>query len=178
MSHGHDDSVTPKDVHVGEIVEETSKPYNAPLVRTLNKIINFAVRAMAVMMTVVIFFGVVDVGWTIYQRLVTEPFMILRISDFLAIFGAFMAVLIAMEIFVNITIYLREDVIHVNIVLATALMAIARKVITLDLKETTAEHMYGLAGLTLAMGIGYWLIVVRGQTTVLKAASLLKQEDE
>lgn len=45
-------------------------------------------------------------------------------SDILATFGAFMAVLIAIEIFINIIIYLREDVIHVKIVMATALMAI------------------------------------------------------
>ena len=47
----------------------------------------------------------------------------------LATFGAFMAVLIAIEILINITIYLRDDVIHVKIVMATALMAIARKVL-------------------------------------------------
>ena len=33
--------------------------------------------------------------------------------------------LIAIEIFINITVYLREDVIHIKIVMATALMAIS-----------------------------------------------------
>ncbi len=46
--------------------------------------------------------------------------MLMNISDILATFGAFMAVLIAIEIFINITIYLRDDVIHVKIVMATA----------------------------------------------------------
>ncbi len=36
------------------------------------------------------------------------------------------------EIFINITVYLREDVIHVRLVVATALMAVARKVIVFD----------------------------------------------
>lgn len=65
----------------------------------------------------------------------TPPFMMLTINDILATFGAFMAVLIAIEIFINITIYLRDDVIHVKIVMATALMAIARKVIILDFEK-------------------------------------------
>jgi len=57
------------------------------------------------------------------------PLTILRISNLSDMFGSFLSVLIAIEIFLNITLYLREDVIHVKLVVATALMAIARKVI-------------------------------------------------
>ena len=83
----------------------------------------------------------------------------LTINDILATFGAFMAVLIAIEIFVNIIVYLRDDVIHVKIVLATALMAIARKVIILDFDEITPDYVWATAGVTLAMAIAYWLVV-------------------
>lgn len=92
-------------------------------------------------MVFVILMGVVDVGWALYQKLVSPPTFILTIVDILATFGSFMAVLIAIEIFVNITIYLREDIIHVKIVLATALMAIARKVIILDLEKVDAPYL-------------------------------------
>jgi len=129
------------------------------LVRSLVHIIRWAVRVLAVLMVFVIIMGVIDVFWVLYQRLVAPPFMLLEISDILGTFGAFMAVLIAIEIFVNITIYLREDVIHIRIVMATALMAIARKVVILDMKEVTMHEMLGLAAVTLAMGIGYWLVV-------------------
>ena len=71
-----------------------------------------------------------------------------------------MAVLIAIEIFINIIVYLRDDVIHVKIVMATALMAIARKVIIIDLKELTPMYLLGIASVTLAISIGYWLVVV------------------
>lgn len=69
-----------------------------------------------------------------------------------------MAVLIAIEILINITIYLRDDVIHVKIVMATALMAVARKVIVLDFETITPPYIYGLAAVALAMSVGYWLI--------------------
>ena len=87
--------------------------------------------------------------------------MILSISDILATFGAFMAVLIAIEIFINITIYLRDDVIHVKVVMATALMAIARKVIILDYEKISSDYIWATAGVTIAMSIGYWLVVKR-----------------
>src|SRR5690606_869815 len=109
-------------------------------------------------MTFVILMGVVDVGWTLYQRLTAPPRYILTINDMLATFGAFMAVLIAIEIFINITIYLRDNVIHVKIVIATALMAIARKVIILDLEQTAPAYLWGIASIVLAMSLAYWLV--------------------
>ena len=51
--------------------------------------------------------------------------------------------------------------IHVDIVLATALMAIARKVIILDFKALTPDYIFATAAVVLAMGMAYWLVVVR-----------------
>ena len=89
----------------------------------LQRVIHWSVRALSLLMLFVIVMGVLDVAWTLYERLLTPPRFILTISDMLATFGAFMAVLIAIEIFINITIYLRDNVIHVKIVMATALRA-------------------------------------------------------
>lgn len=128
------------------------------LIASLQSIIHWSVRALAVLMVFVIVMGVIDVGWTLYERLLSPPSFILTISDMLATFGAFMAVLIAIEIFINITIYLRDDVIHVKIVMATALMAIARKVIILDLDTLEPAYIYAVGTVVLAMSVGYWLI--------------------
>lgn len=132
-----------------------------PLIRHLQKIIRFSVRVLAVIMTAVIVWGVLDVCWVIYKRLMSPPVMLLTISDILSTFGAFLAVLIAIEIFVNITVYLRDDIIHVEIVMATALMAIARKVIVLDFKDLTSDYIYATSAVVLAMSLGYWLIVTQ-----------------
>jgi uncharacterized membrane protein (DUF373 family) len=94
---------------------------------------------------------------------------VLSISDILATFGAFMAVLIAIEIFVNIVLYLREDVIHVKIVVATALMAIARKVIIMDFEKTSAEFVWATATVILATAIAYWLLS-KGEGVQVKGA--------
>jgi uncharacterized membrane protein (DUF373 family) len=136
-----------------------------PLILWLHSIIRFAVRVLALIMTGVIIWGVVDVGWVLYQKLLTPPVFLLTISDILATFGAFMAVLIAIEIFVNICIYLREDVIHVQIVMATALMAIARKIIILDFSNTSSEYVWAMAGVVFSMSIGYFLILITSPKT-------------
>lgn len=132
------------------------------LIRMLRNIIRFAVRILAVLMTFVIIWGVIDVGWVLYKHLMDDegPAYLLEISDILATFGAFMAVLIAIEIFVNITIYLRDDIIHVKIVMATALMAIARKVIIMDVKKVDTLEIFAIAAVILALSIGYWLVII------------------
>jgi uncharacterized membrane protein (DUF373 family) len=126
----------------------------------LRRIVDWAVRALAVLMVFVIVMGVADVVWVLYQRLTTPPRLLLQISDILETFGAFIAVLIAIEIFVNITVYLRQEVIHVQIVMATALLAVARKIIVLDFQVTPALYVFALAAVTLAISVGYWLAVV------------------
>jgi len=130
-----------------------------PLLKVLQWTIRMAVRGLAILMTILILLGVVDVAWMLFKKaLAASPMFVLSISDILATFGAFMAVLIAIEIFVNIIMYLREDVIHVKIVVATALMAIARKVIILDYSDTSWEYTWATAGVILATSIAYWLL--------------------
>ena len=97
--------------------------------------------------------------YVLYSRITAHPYYLLEINDILATFGAFMAVLIAIEIFVNIVSYLREGVIQINIVLATAYIAILRKIIILDYQVVSADYVYATAAVALAVSIGYWLIV-------------------
>ncbi len=129
-----------------------------PIISELNKIIHFLVRILAIFMTFVIFWSVLNVAVLLYKKIVTSPFHLLNLSEILPIFGAFMIVLIAIELFVNITVYLREDVIHVKIVIATALMAIARKVIIFDFEKLTPFHLIGLSTIICALSLAYWLI--------------------
>ncbi len=129
-----------------------------PIISKLQLVIHHSVKILAVLMTFVIVMGVVDACWVIYQKLVSAPILIFTATDMLATFGAFMTVLIAIEIFVNITIYLRDEMIHVKIVMATALMAMSRKVIVLDLKIVTPEQIYGIAAVIIALSIGYYLV--------------------
>jgi len=134
-----------------------------PLIHGLHVIIRLCVRVLAVLMTVVIIFSVADVAWVLYQRIINSPVGLLNVNDILASFGAFMATLIAIEIFVNIVLYLRDDVLHVKLVLATALMAIARKVIVLDYKTVEAADIYATAAVVFALSIGYWLVARKTQ---------------
>lgn len=137
------------------------EPLDDPLIRRLWRLIRLSVRALAILMTLVIVWGILDVIWVLYQRLMTPPVFLLNINDILATFGAFMAVLIAIEIFANIIIYLEYRMIHLKLVISTALMAAARKVIVLDFKEYDHLVGYALGAIIVSLGISYWLVASR-----------------
>lgn len=139
-----------EELHIDENAE--------PLVYWLHVVIRYCVRLLAVLMTLVIMWSVADVAWVLYNKLLAPPVGLINVNDILATFGAFMAALIAIEIFVNIVLYLREDVLHVKLVLATALMAIARKVIVLDYNAIEPQYVWATAAIIFALSIGYWLV--------------------
>jgi uncharacterized membrane protein (DUF373 family) len=138
--------------------EELPENHSDPLLKKLHLAIRFAIRILAILMVLVIYWSIADVVYVLYQKLSTPPYLLLDVEDILQTFGAFMLVLIAVEIFINIRLYLGSNVIPVELVVATALMAVARKVIVLDLKIVSAEQIVGLALVTISLGVTYWLI--------------------
>ena len=142
---------------------ELSVEHPDPLVRSLHIMIRACVRVLAVLMAIVIVLGVGDVGYVMVQRLLNPPIGLLNVAEIFQIFGAFMVVLIAIEIFINIRLYLGTNILPIKLVIGTALMAIARKVIVLDISTVSAMDVLGIAAVTLALGIAYWLVATTGK---------------
>ena len=143
--------------------EELPEEHEDPLISGLHRIIRIVVKLLAILMVLVIIWGIGDVVYVLYQRLNAPPFLLLDINDIFETFGAFMAVLIAIEIFINIRLYLGSNVLSVQLVIATALMAIARKVIVLDFEDVTPDYILGMAAVVLALGVTYWLLAKKKQ---------------
>lgn len=142
----------------GEMHQELTTDYPDPLIRTLHRAIRVCVKMLAILMVVVIFLGVIDVCYHLYDALKEPPIAHLTVSEIFEIFGAFMVVLIAIEIFINIRLYLGSNTLPIRLVIATALMAIARKVIVLDITQVEASYVFAIGAVTLALGITYWLV--------------------
>jgi len=142
---------------------ELSETHHDPLIRNLHKLIRICVKGLAIMMVLVIALGVLDVVYELYYSLIEPPILYLDVNEMFRVFGAFMVVLIAIEIFINIRLYLGSNTLPIKLVLGTALMAIARKVIVLDLEKTGPDYVYAIGVVVLALGVAYWLV---GKTSV------------
>ena len=79
---------------------------------------------------------------------------------FQAVFGEIMTLLIALEFnhTLQYVVTRQQSIIQMKVVLLIALLALARKFIVLDLHDVSPGHLLGLAAVTLALGVVYWLI--------------------
>jgi len=88
---------------------ELSPDFHDPLIRFLHRAIRLAIKMLAVLMVVVIFLGLLDVVIHLYNELIKPPLLHLTVSEIFELFGTFMVVLIAVEIFINIRLYLGSN---------------------------------------------------------------------
>lgn len=144
-----------------ELHQELPINHPDPLIGGMHRAIQWAVKGLAALMVLVIFLGLADVVYVLYQKLIAPPFLLLKINDIFYVFGAFMVVLIAIEIFINIPLYLGSHVFPVKLVVATALMAIARKIIILDVENLSYQYVFAIGLTLLALGITYWLLAFK-----------------
>lgn len=115
-------------------------------------------KFLSLVMMVVIIGSVFDlVIYLSRELLLTQSDNILKDKLFV-VFGLFLNVLIALEILENITAYLKKHVVHVELVIVTSLIAVARKIIILDLEKKTALDLIGLAIAIFALSISYLII--------------------
>ena len=79
---------------------------------------------------------------------------------FQAVFGMIFTVIIALEFKKSLLVIAerRNNVVQIRSVVLIALLAICRKVIILDFRETDAPQVFALAAAILALGVVYWLI--------------------
>jgi uncharacterized membrane protein (DUF373 family) len=78
------------------------------------------------------------------------------------IFGGFLSVLIGIELLHTIKMYLKDDVVHVEIVLLVALIGISRHVIDLDFEHLEPLTIFGISTLIISLSTGYFLIKKAG----------------
>ncbi len=114
--------------------------------------------ALMMMMSVVIFFGTLEVGYLIIIDLWSPPVFMLEVHEFLEIFGQFLLVLIGVELLETINSYHLERTIRVEIVVIVAIIAIARKVITLDYKTLTSYTFFDVGAAVLFLAITFYLL--------------------
>lgn len=125
----------------------------------LKKYEKLMIFALMIMMAIVLGLATLDLGWIILKDVMTEPYVLLKVDELLELFGFFMLVLIGIELLQTIMkTYLQQDQPHFEVVLSVAIIAIARKVIIMDLKEVDSLSLIGIAAIVIALTGGYFLM--------------------
>ncbi len=100
----------------------------------------------------------VELGVLMARDIASHPRCLLGIDELLDLFGMFLLVLLGLELLETIKAYLIEHAIHVEVVMVVALIAIARKVIILDVKDIPSMTRLAVGMIILTLSVGYYLI--------------------
>jgi uncharacterized membrane protein (DUF373 family) len=115
-------------------------------------------KVLSLAMVVVILVSIYDLCIYLTTDLFkNEPFGFFS-TTLIELFGLFLNILIALEILENISGYLKRHIIQVELVIATSLTAVARKIIIFDFKTTPGLYLIGLAAAILALSLSYWIV--------------------
>ena len=125
------------------------------MLKHLEKLESIVIRALVVLMTLVVLFASLDLAWIIAKDLSTPPYLLFDVNRLLEIFGMFLLVLIGIELLESIRMYLDHRLVHVEVVMTVAMIAIARKVIILDVKELDGLKLIGIGVIIVALAGGY-----------------------
>ncbi|MBK5104135.1 MAG: phosphate-starvation-inducible PsiE family protein [Burkholderiales bacterium] len=110
------------------------------------------------MLAGVVLLAIVELAWIIGKDIMSSPIFLPGIEELLGLFGQFLLVLIGLELIHSVKVYIEHRVVHLEAVLAVAIIAVARKVVVLEPKELPEGTLLGIAALALALSIGYFLV--------------------
>ena len=118
----------------------------------------FIVLALLLMMMIALLASTIELAVILVQQLLESPRFLLDVKEMLTVFAFFLMVLIGLELVESIKMYLEKDVIHVEVVVLVAIIAVARKIIVIDYYSISYEILLGIAALMIALCVGYFLL--------------------
>jgi uncharacterized membrane protein (DUF373 family) len=119
---------------------------------------NIIIWVLIVMMVLVLVISIVQLGYSVFIYLTDEPFHILDEKMMMGLLGSILIVLIGIELLDTIKVYLKDDVVHVEIVILVAVIALARKIIVMDFDKYSYGMLIALGVMLIALAAAYYLI--------------------
>jgi uncharacterized membrane protein (DUF373 family) len=120
---------------------------------------------MALLMVVIVV-SVFDLAVLMYKSWGISSKYVLETSVIITLLGAFLLVLICIELLDTIKAYFEENTIHVEIVILLAIIAISRKVILLDPTGMNGiefgVEMMGIGVIVICLAAGYYFLKKAG----------------
>jgi len=140
------------------------------MVRYIRTFERYVIIVLIAMMAVTVLLATLDLlRMLFFDIFVQSPRVIIEVGALLDIFGMFLLILIGLELIHTLKTYLEEKTFHLEVVFTVALVAIARKVIILDIKETSGVTLLGIAAIIAALSVSYFYI--RRQFTCMSVPS-------
>jgi len=113
---------------------------------------------LIVLICIILIISLLDLVYQIFIHFRDAQNHIPDMTLLMEFFSMFLVILIGIELLETIKAYLKEDVVHVEIVVLVAIIAVSRKVIILDYDKAEPLQLIGMAALILGLAGAYFLI--------------------
>ncbi|MBE9118853.1 phosphate-starvation-inducible PsiE family protein [Lusitaniella coriacea LEGE 07157] len=123
-------------------------------------------KFLSILMLLVTLFAIFELCVFLFKSLFFHSFITFfetPQSKLFEAFGLFLNVLIALEILENITVYLRDHDVPYELVLATSLIAVSRKIIIFDLEKKDAMDLIALGVAVLSLSVSYFILSIKNK---------------
>jgi uncharacterized membrane protein (DUF373 family) len=138
------------------------------IIGTIEKIEKCIYAALMAMLVIVLITAIIDLAVLLFQALASTSPLLMESHEMINVLGAFLLVLIGVELLDTIKAYFHENTIHVEIVILLAVIAVARKVILMDPSNMNGFEygfeMMSIGVIIVGLGAGYYLIKKAGIT--------------
>lgn len=123
------------------------------------------VAVLILLMVIVLLLATYELGKFLFNAIFKSETG-LSLGNVMELFGGFLLVLIGIELLDTIKVYLKDNVVHVEVVLLVAIIALARKIVIYDVETLTGDKIIGIAVLIIALAGAYFLIKKAGIMTL------------
>lgn len=128
----------------------------------MTRVIRFFETAMTGGILVVLFWvllaAFIDIAYETYEMIMAPPVLVINADGLMDLFSLVLILLIGLELIETVKAYIEDDVIHVELVVLVAIIAIARKVIVWDFGKYSYIDLLALAAMGLTLAASYFLI--------------------
>lgn len=131
------------------------------MLKFLEKFDRIIIIILTSMMSLVVVLSILELGWVIVKDIIDNfsgPLNFMVLDNLLTILGLFLLILIGFELLETMKIYLKDDVVHVEVILLVAIIAVARKAVVLDLEKVDSITIISLGVIIIALSFGYFII--------------------
>jgi hypothetical protein len=141
-----------------QLIKLTSLLGDDHFLRVLHFFEKLIAKILSISLIIVIFVSLIDLIIFLCTDLFRQHPIGFFGTTLIEIFGLFLNILIAMELLENITGYLKKNVIQVELVIVTSIIAVARKIIIFDFNKYGEMQLAALVVATLGLSVSYWLL--------------------
>lgn len=125
------------------------------IIKHIEKVI---IATLVIILAIILLLSTADVAFSIGTEVLKSPTFLVEANNLMNIFSSILIVIIGLELLETIKAYLKEDVVHVELVVLVAIIALGRKVIIWDFNKYSINEMIGLSLLLVSLAVVYFLI--------------------